>query len=130
MLEDHFREAHPVLMAPLQEFSKDVRDFSKAALLTTLRKLEKQAKLSSTKLPRVMLEIPFLYGSAVGRGQAPASEKYAILFATKAQNPHLLESIFKYTERVPDSKSEDVFYPSLYAMIFLHLQGMEDSLKK
>ena len=125
----HYMNQNPLLMRPLGAVPLEAHPFTKQAVLTTLRKLEKQARAEGEKLPIVKEEIfhSFQGGSRTGEQDAPLE---SALKYVKGNEP-LFKSVVELSHQLQNTDLRlHIQYPVLYTLIFIKNQGDANELNE
>ena len=124
MLFWHCLEHNPLLLQPLGGVPEEIEPFTKTAVLTTIRKLEIQAKRDGKTLPKVTKDTI----DAHIAGLAAGSSEPVLVSATRfgADNEPLFLSNIELSADVPRKMRQYIQYPVIYTLVHIENQGRAD----
>lgn len=125
MLFSRYSQENPLLLSDL-DVPEKTKKITRAMILTTLRKLERQARVEKRKLPRVSLET---YLARIN--DLDIKQQTTLLNRFKKENPFLFSDIlFYYSKIVPESMQAYITSYFIQVLATLEDQGNKDLLEK
>lgn len=129
LLLESYKKSNPILLTPIESIDSELSSFIECIILTTLRKLEKQAKLEGKNLPQVTQAN--LDSFAAGLVTGEQDPHHQLLNRYGQENEHLIGSIGCLVSGMPpryEIYKKDIIEVFAYTLGLLESQGNADEL--
>lgn len=129
LLLGHYRKSNPILLTPIENSDSKLASFIKCIILTTMRKLEKQAKLEGRNLPQVTQATLDSFEAGLKTGEQDPHNQ--LLNRYVKENEHLVGSIGLLVSEMPPrykGYGDNIIRGFAYILGLLESQGDADEL--